>query len=111
VIKVDYPMQPTGEVMVRILLQRPDGRKIGLSGVRIRLVGENGQVSEANTEFDGSANFDDLTAGVYHLELDPQQAARLRMHLVRPLSVTIKGDGGFTPDATTEVAFDPRPKE
>jgi hypothetical protein len=104
-------MQPTGEVMVRILLRRPDSSLIGLAGVHARLVGENGRVAEANTEFDGSASFEDLVAGAYRLELDPDQAKRLRMHLVAPLTVTIKGDGGFTPDASAEVAFEPRPQD
>lgn len=111
VANVDFPMQPTGEVMVRILLRRPDSSLIGLAGVHARLVGENGRVAEANTEFDGSASFEDLVAGAYRLELDPDQAKRLRMHLVAPLTVTIKGDGGFTPDASAEVAFEPRPQD
>jgi hypothetical protein len=109
--QVDFPMQPTGEVMIRILLRRPDGTKVGLSAVRARLVAGDGHMVEAHTEFDGSASFEDLIVGVYHLELDPDQAKRLRMHLTAPLSVTIKGDGGFTPDATAEVAFDPRPQD
>jgi hypothetical protein len=49
-----------------------------------------------------------MTPGVYRLELDPDQAKRLRMHLVKSLSVTIKGDGGFIPDASAEVEFEPR---
>ncbi|MDE2489058.1 MAG: hypothetical protein KGO51_16830 [Alphaproteobacteria bacterium] len=110
VLDVDFPMQPTGEVMVRLLLKRPDGAFVGISGIHARLVGAQGKVTEANTEFDGSASFENLTAGTYHLELDPEQAARLRMHIVKPLTVTIKGDGGFTPDASTEIAFDPRPQ-
>ena len=106
---VDFPMQPTGEVMVRILLRRPDGSRVGLSAVHAQLVGPGGQIIEAVTEFDGTASFDGLTPGAYALALDPEQAKRLRMHLVAPLSVTIKADGSFNKDATAEVAFDPRP--
>jgi hypothetical protein len=111
VIPIEFPMQPTSEVMVRILLRRPDGAKVGLSGVRARLVAGDGRAVEARTEFDGSAGFEELTPGTYHLELDEEQAQRLRMHLLTPLTVTIQGDGGFTPDASAEVAFDPRPED
>jgi hypothetical protein len=111
VVNIEFPMQPTSEVMVRILLRRPDGTKVGLSAVRARLVAADGHAVEAKTEFDGSAGFEEITAGTYRLELDPEQAARLRMHLLTPLTVTIKGDGGFTPDTSAEVAFDPRPED
>jgi hypothetical protein len=111
VVQVEYPMQTTSEVLVRILLRRPDGTLVGISGVQVKLMGSNGKVIESKTEFDGSANFEDLTAGTYQLALDEDQAQRLRMHLVAPLSVTIKGEGGFTPDASAEVKFDPRPEE
>jgi hypothetical protein len=79
--------------------------------VHARLVGPTGKIYEAESEFDGSTNFQELTPGAYHLELDPDQARRLRMHLTAPLTVTITGDGGFTPDATAEVTFDPRPAD
>jgi hypothetical protein len=110
VADVEFPMQPTSEIIARIVLRRPDGAKVGLSGVRARLVSERGQIAEANTEFDGSANFEELTPGTYRLELDPEQAKRLRMHLVAPPSIAIKGDGAFLPDVTAEVAFEPRPE-
>ncbi|HEV2531479.1 hypothetical protein [Phenylobacterium sp.] len=110
-INVEYPMQPTSELLVRILLARPDGTKVGVSAVQVRLVSTDGRTAEARSEFDGSASFENLTAGTYKLELDPDQAARLRMTLLTPITVTIKGDGGFTPDATAMIAFAPRPAE
>lgn len=111
VLQVDYPMQTTSEVMVRILLRRPDGALVGLSGVQVNLVTADGRSVASKTEFDGSASFEEMTTGTYRLELDEEQARRLRMHLLAPLSVTIKGEGGFTPDASAEVAFDPRPAD
>lgn len=108
VTEIEYPLQPTSEVLVRIFLRRPDGSKVGISGVRVRLVAKDGRAAESKTEFDGSATFEELTAGSYQLELDEEQAQHLRMHLVAPLTVTIKGDGGFTSDASAEVKFDPR---
>jgi hypothetical protein len=111
VLQVDYPMQTTSEVMVRVLLRRPDGALVGLSSVQVNLVAADGRRVASKTEFDGSASFEELTIGTYQLELDEEQARRLRMHLIAPLSVTIKGEGGFTPDASAEVAFDPRPAD
>lgn len=111
ITEVEFPMQQTSEVLVRLLLRRPDGSRVGLSAVHARLVGPNGHIVEASSEFDGSTSFENLTPGTWRLELDPDQAKRLRMHLTTPLTVTIKGDGGFTPDASAEVAFDPRPQD
>jgi hypothetical protein len=107
---IRYPMKPMGEVMVHLMLVREDGGKVGLSAARLELVGDNGYTKEASTEFDGSALFSELPVGSYKLQLDPDQAARLRMHLTAPVSVTIKGDGEFVPDAMAEVKFEPRPK-
>jgi len=108
VTEIEYPMRPTGEVMVNVKLRRPGQEPVGLSATRVRLVDGGGLAFESVTEFDGSANFQDIPAGTYRLELDKDQAARLRMRLVAPVTVTIKPDGSFTPDATAEVVFEPR---
>ena len=108
VTQVEYPMRPTGEVMVSVKLRRPDQRQVGLSATRVRLVDEMGVAVEGVTEFDGSVNFQDLPAGTYRLELDKDQAARLRMRLLAPVTVTIRPDGSITPDVAAEVEFEPR---
>ncbi len=108
VTDIDYPLRPTGEVFVSIALRRPDGKLVGLSATRIRLVAASGDVLEATTEFDGSADFQDAPAGAYRLELDPEQAARLRMRLVRPVTLTIGTDGAPNPDIKAQVEFAPR---
>lgn len=107
---VRYAMKPTGEVMIRIILIREGVKPVGLSAARIRLVGDNGYVAEASTEFDGSAIIGSLPIGEYRLELDPEQAKRLRMTLITPVRVSIKGDGSFVPDAEAQVRFEPRPE-
>jgi hypothetical protein len=108
---VRYPMKPTGEMMVHLRLKREDGSVVGLSATQLQLVGDNGYTAEAATEFDGSAMFSSLPIGKYQLQIDPDQARRLRMHLTTSISVTVKGDGSFIPDAQAEVVFEPRPKE
>lgn len=108
VMQIEYPMRPTGEVMVNVKLRRPDQQLVGLSAVRVRLVDEKGVVFEGVTEFDGSVNFLDVPATTYRVELDKDQAARLRMRMLAPVSITIKPDGSATPDASLEVEFAPR---
>lgn len=105
VIKAQYPLTSASEVIVRIQLLR-DGKKMGLSAVRFRLVPDKGKPIEGSTEFDGSAGFDSLSSGTYHLELDPEQAARLHMRLVAPVLITAAKVGGQLPDAVAEVVFD-----
>lgn len=110
VARIAYPLQPTGGVTVIIELQRDDGKRVGLSSVKVQLVPEHGAPIEQTTEFDGSAIFDQIRVGTYHLQLDAEQAKQLRMHLVgAPPAITIKDDGGFTPDAKAQVKFDPAP--
>ncbi|HEY8574507.1 hypothetical protein [Phenylobacterium sp.] len=110
VTEVAYPMRPTGDVMVRILLRRGDGSLVGLSAVQLQLVGEDGKIVEAKTEFDGAASFEGVVAGKYTVQLNPEQAQRLRMRLLKPLSVVISSEG-FNSDASAEVAFEPRPQQ
>lgn len=109
VARIEYPMRPTGEVMVRVELLRDDGKRVGLSSVRLQLVPETGSPQEATTEFDGSAIFEALPVATYRVQLDPRQAEKLRMRLLQQPTIVIKGDGGFTPDVVVQVKFDPAP--
>ena len=111
VTNIDYPLRPTGEVMVNLKLRRPDAQLVGLSATRLRLVDDKGAAVEGVTEFDGSVNFQDLPAGTYALQLDAEQAQRLRMRLLAPVTVTIKPDGSINPDVNAEVEFLPRPDD
>lgn len=109
--RVDYPMRPTGGVMVKVELLREDGQRVGLSSVRVQLLPPRGAPVEAITEFDGSAMFDAIPTGRYHLQLDPRQAEKLRMRLVEAPEVIIKGGGDFAPDVTVQVRFLPAAPE
>lgn len=107
VTRVDYPMRPTGGVVVKVELLRDDGKRVGLASVRLQLVAESGQPIEAVTEFDGSAVFDQTPAGRYRLRLEPNQAERLRMQMLEEPVVEIRDDGQFSPDVATQVRFVP----
>jgi hypothetical protein len=111
VSRVDYPLRPTGGVRVKVELLRDDGRKVGLASVRIELAPEHGTPVDGVTEFDGSAVFDAVPIGTYRLQLEPKQAARLRMRLVQQPTVAIRGDGADAPDVVVQVRFDPAPAE
>jgi len=105
VVKAPYPMTPSGEVVVRVVLRRDDAL-VGLSAVRVRLAPKAGASRQASTEFDGAADFEQLGVGSYEVQLDPDQAQRLRMRLKSPLSVTVPAMGGALPDVVAEVLFD-----
>lgn len=102
---VPYPIQSTGEVMLRIFVQRGD-KRVGLSAVMVQAIGENGEIREGITEYDGSILFDGLRSGTYRLELAEEQARRLKMRLAEPVGFTVPGDGGAAPDVEALVAFD-----
>ena len=109
VARVDYPLRPTGGVVVKVELLRDDGKRVGLSSVRVQLVAGGGAPVESVTEFDGAAIFDAVPLGTYSLRLDPRQAEKLRMRLLDPPTVTIRSDGA--PDVTVQVRFDPAPPQ
>ncbi|WP_340313194.1 collagen binding domain-containing protein [Rhizorhabdus argentea] len=102
---VDYPIQAKGEVMITIFVQRAE-KRVGLSAVMLRAVNQKGEEYEGVTEYDGSALFDSLRPGTYHLELGEAQARRLNMRLEQPVSFTISSEGGAAPDVQAVVVFD-----
>jgi hypothetical protein len=111
VTRVAYPLRPTGDVVVKVELVRDDGQIVGLSATRVLLAPAGGGAAiEGVTEFDGAAMFSQAPAGVYKVELDADQAAKLRMHMLGETTVTIKCDGSFTDDAVVQVKFDPSPE-
>jgi hypothetical protein len=106
VIKAPYPLTSSSEIIVHIMLMR-DGKKTGLSAVRLTLVPRKGKAAlDGATEFDGSAGFENLSSGIYDLKLDPEQAARLHMRLKAPVQIVVPNIGGPLPDVTGEVTFD-----
>jgi hypothetical protein len=109
VARVDFPLRPTGGVAVKVELLRDDGQRVGLASVRLQLVQSGVPPVEGVTEFDGSAVFDAVPKGTWRLQLDPIQAARLRMALVSTPIIAIAGDGEYAPDVRVQVRFEPPP--
>lgn len=106
---IPYPLAPQGEVMVKLTTVQGDGKQTGLSALRIRAVPDAGTPIEAQTEYDGTVVLGGLRAGHYRIELDPDQAARLRMRLDAPIDFTIDPAGGAVPDRRGIVIFERPP--
>jgi len=107
VLLIPYPLTPTGEVMLRVMYKQDDGRMVGLSAVQVTVTREGGgEPVTGSTEFDGSIDFENLAAGTWRLDLDPEQARRLHMRLTKPVTFTVSPDGGYLADIKAEVVFD-----
>jgi len=109
VVVVPYPLTAAAELFTHVLFRQGD-RLVGLSAVRVRLVKAGAAAGatprEASTEFDGTAGFEDLAVGTYDFQLDPEQADRLHMRLVKPVQIVVPPQGGPVPDVSVEVMFD-----
>jgi hypothetical protein len=106
--RINYPLRPTGGVVVKVELEREDGRLVGLASVRVQLVGPTTATAlDALTEFDGTAVFDGVPLGAWRIQIDPRQAERLRMRLVDTADVVIREAGDHPPDVRVRVRFDP----
>jgi hypothetical protein len=102
VATVAYPLQPAGEVYLRVYLRRAAG-ETGLSGLRMRLIREGQPAITATSEFDGSIVFSGIPPGAYRLEIDPEQAERLHMRLREPLDLTVAAEDSL--DLAAEIVF------
>lgn len=109
-LQIDYPLTPTGEVLTRLSFTR-NGERLGLSAVRVRLVRDDAEDLTSTTEFDGTAVFNEVPAGSYRLELDPEQARRLKMSLGQPVRVVVNADGEPVPDVEADIVFEPATRD
>jgi hypothetical protein len=108
-VVVAYPLTATSEIIIHIQLRR-EGKLVGLSAVRFRLVPKTGAPLETSTEFDGSAGFEQIGAGTYQVQLDTEQAERLHMRIKDPVTIVVPATGGPLPDKNVEVIFDQQPE-
>jgi hypothetical protein len=102
VVTVSYPLQPAGEVYLRVYLRRAEG-ETGLSGLRMQLVRAGQPAITATSEFDGSMVFSGIPPGAYRLEVDREQAERLQMRLKEPINLTVSAEDSL--DLAAEIIF------
>ncbi|MBA3678443.1 MAG: hypothetical protein H0W74_13755 [Sphingosinicella sp.] len=105
-IEIPYPLAAVAEVVARVRLNQ-DGKDIGLAAVRVRLVRDGSAPIEGTTEFDGSVIFGNVRPGTYRFEIEPEQAAQLRMRLKQPIEVAVTPDESQNINA--EVVFGAEP--
>ena len=76
---IDYPVVALSEVEGMARFTDGDGER-GVSGVRLHLVNEKGEVvAYARTEIDGYYFFERVLPGTYRLRIDPEQVDRLQL--------------------------------
>jgi hypothetical protein len=74
---------------------RADSGTRAVSRLQLRLLRPDGSLAaHARSESDGFFLFERLPAGQYRLELDPQQAASLKIRLEGPVTLTLGGKSG-----------------
>ncbi|WP_156424815.1 hypothetical protein [Novosphingobium fuchskuhlense] len=73
-----------------------------VSRLQLRLLRADGTLAaRARSESDGFFLFERLPAGEYRLDLDPQQAATLKIRLEAPVTVTLGGKSGVVRQSIT----------
>jgi len=105
VLQLDYPLAPTGEVMLQVRTAR-GGEMVPLAAVRLLLVRDGAEAVAGTTEFDGQIILSNLPLGNYHVILDPQQAERLHIRLSTPIAFTLGSTAEAPVDVQAEIVFD-----
>lgn len=103
---IDLPMAVTSEVELRIKLHRMGAPDRPLAAVDLRLVAADGAVTTIRSDHDGMVLAQGLKPGRYAVQLDPDQAAALRMSLVNPTVVVTPSKGGFVRGGDILVLID-----
>lgn len=76
-----------------------------VSRLQLRLLRADGSLAaHARSESDGFFLFERLPAGEYHLELDPQQAASLKIKLEGPVTLTLGGKSSVLRQSITVIS-------
>jgi hypothetical protein len=105
VAQILYPIVPTTEIAVRLHFRQKDGSSTGLAAVQLRLIPETGTATDAATEFDGTAVFEEVRPGKYRIAIDEEQADRLHMRLAEPIAIEI-GPDGRPQTVARDIVFD-----
>ena len=104
VTQVFYGLKPVGEVQLKLLLHKPDGKAKGVSGLDVQLLSkDNVVVSEGRTEYDGTMFVEKLPPGVYTVRIEPGQSQRLGLGLAAAMTVRIPPNGGYAGNIEGQV--------
>jgi hypothetical protein len=105
---VPYPMVSTSEVEIKAVFQRPDEPSRGLSALALQLIDGAGAVAaEGRTEYDGTLLLEGIKPGAYAVQIEPAQAARLKLALKDPVRIVVKAVGGFAGQTTATIVKSP----
>lgn len=90
-----FPVVAMSELEGHAYFEGGDSRR-AVSNVQLQLVDSKGDVvASARTEYDGYFFIDRVPPGKYHLRIDPDQAAKLKIRLVGDVPVGASPDGGL----------------
>jgi len=103
----EFPLQASGEVMIKVQIEDAGGKARGVSALGVELVSAAGAVVKAGrSEYDGSLLLEGLPPGDYELRLDAQQSDRLKIRLVDNVSVHIPTSGGYVGEISAKIVVE-----
>jgi hypothetical protein len=93
VLQLDFPVYETGEVDGTVEVERANGRRTPLPGIRLQVIDDNDKVVvQALSAYDGSFYLEGVRLGRYRLQPDPEQLERLHLAPVSPRSIELTRD-------------------
>lgn len=102
---VNYPMQRSSEIELRVVLERQAGDSRALSAVDIELVDKDGKVFSTRSDHAGIAFIEGVPPGDYRVRLNEEQAATLGLRIDEERRVLIPPSGGFVRAGTIKVSL------
>jgi len=91
----EFPVATVSEVEGHAYFHGSTGDR-AVSNVQLQIVdSKNDVIASAKTEYDGYFYFDRVPPGQYELRIDPEQAAKLGIRLLKDAPLKTGADGGL----------------
>lgn len=103
-VLVDYPMQRSAEIEIRVVQEISGQDRRSLAAVDIELVSDEGAVITARSDHAGIAFIDGAPPGTYRVRLNAQQASALGLTLDEETLVQVPPSGGFVRAGMVKVS-------